>query len=145
MSPEPVVATFDPYAHSSAERFAAMAKARAGSGVMETPAGYYVATAAGVLAGLRDVEKFVGSFMDTSALAEEDTVISAIPEPRHGRIRRVINTVIAVHRTIQAEPYIRTEAGRLVTRAVAASALGPVDLVDAVVDPLPSTVIAHML
>src|SRR5580704_9585479 len=138
MSPEPVVATFDPYAHSSAERLAAMAAARAGSGVTETSAGYYVATAAGVLAGLRDVEKFVGSFMDTSGLAEEDTVVSAIPEPRRGRIRRIINTVIAVHRTIQAEPFVRAEATRLVAAAVAAAGSGPVDLVEAVVDPLPS-------
>jgi cytochrome P450 len=139
------IAAFDPYAPSSTERLAAMAAARAAGGVTETSAGYYVATAAGVQAGLRDVEKFVGSFMDTSGLAEEDTVVSAIPEPRHGRIRRIINTVIAVHRTIQAEPFIRTEAGRLVDTAVRAAASGPVDLVAGVVDPLPSTVIAHML
>jgi cytochrome P450 len=138
-------AGFDPYAPSSTERLAAMAKARASGGVIETSAGYYVATAAGVQAGLRDVDKFVGSFMDTSGLAEEDTVVSAIPEPRHGRIRRIINTVIAVHRTIQAEPFIRAEAGRLVAIAADAAASGPVDLVNAVVDPLPSTVIAHML
>src|ERR1700694_1043691 len=87
------VDAFDPYAPSSTERLAAMAAARSGPGVIETAAGYYVSTAAGVQAGLRDVEKFVGSFMDTSALAEEDTVVSAIPEPRHGRIRRIINTV----------------------------------------------------
>jgi cytochrome P450 len=142
---EAALDTFDPYAPSSAARLAAMAAARSGGGVTATPAGYYVATAAGVQAGLRDVEKFVGSFMDTSGLAEEDTVVSAIPEPRHGRIRRVINTVIAVHRTIQAEPFIRIEAGRLVAVAVDAAASGPVDLVNAVVDPLPSTVIAHML
>jgi len=137
--------TFDPYAPSSTERLAAMAAARAGAGVTKTSAGYYVATAAGVQAGLRDVDKFVGSFMDTSGLAEEDNVVSAIPEPRHGRIRRIINTVIAVHRTIQAEPFIRTEAGRLVAAAVGVGSSGPVDLVAAVVDPLPSTVIAHML
>jgi cytochrome P450 len=147
MSSEPAIDAdaFDPYAHSSQERFAAMAAARAGSGVMETSAGYYVATSAGVLAGLRDVEKFVGSFTDTSGLAEEDTVVSAIPEPRHGRIRRIINTVIAVHRTIQAEPFVRATATSLVAMAVEAAGSGPVDLVNAVVDPLPSTVIAHML
>lgn len=135
---------FDPYAPSSDDRYAAMAQVRASGGVAETPAGYYFATAAGVTAGLQDVEKFVGSFMDTSALDEDDVMISAIPEPRHGRIRRVINTVVAAHRTMQNEPFIRERARELVGVAVERARAGSVDLVD-VFDPLPSIVIAHML
>src|SRR6202022_3573835 len=66
--------------------------------------------------------------------------------PRRGRMRRVINSVVAVHRALQAEPFIRREAARLVSDAVARAAHGgTVDLVAAVVDPLPSAVIAHML
>jgi cytochrome P450 len=136
--------SFDPYAPSSDERYAAMAQIRASGGVVETPAGYYVATAEGVATGLHDVEKFVGSFMDTSALPEDDVMISAIPEPRHGRIRRVINTVVAAHRTMQNEPFIRARALGLVERALAPRDDGTVDLV-AVFDSLPSIVIAHML
>jgi cytochrome P450 len=135
---------FDPYAPSSEDRYAAMAQVRASGGVVETPAGYYFATAAGVSAGLQDVAKFVGSFMDTSALDEDDVMISAIPEPRHGRIRRVINTVVAAHRTMQNEPFIRERAHELVTSAVDRARHGTVDLVE-VFDPLPSIVIAHML
>ncbi|HEV2310463.1 MAG TPA: cytochrome P450, partial [Acidimicrobiia bacterium] len=138
--------TFDPYAPSSADRYDAMAQIRAGPGVTETAAGYYVATAAGVEAGLRAVDRFVGSFIDTSGLPEDDIPISAIPEPRHGPIRRVINTVVAAHRTAQAEPFIRGQAHRLVAGALARHQEdGRVDLVAEVVDPLPSTVIAHML
>jgi cytochrome P450 len=137
-------AEFDPYAPASDERYAAMAQVRASGGIVETPAGYYVATAAGVSSGLHDVEKFVGSFMDTSALDEDDVMISAIPEPRHGRIRRVINTVAAAHRTMQNEPFIRERARELVATAVGRSRAGAVDLVE-VFDPLPSIVIAHML
>lgn len=84
---------FDPYAPNSEDRYEAMASARAGDGVVPTSVGYYLATAAAVESGLRDVERFVGSFIDTAGLPEEDTPISAIPEPRHGPIRRVINTV----------------------------------------------------
>ncbi len=135
---------FDPYAPSSDDRYAAMAQVRASGGIVETPAGYYIATAAGVSTGLQDVEKFVGSFMDTSALDEDDVMISAIPEPRHGRIRRVINTVVAAHRTMQNEPFIRERARELVVRAVDRSHAGTVDLVE-VFDPLPATVIAHLL
>jgi hypothetical protein len=135
---------FDPYAPSSEERYAAMAQVRASGGTVETPAGHYIATAAGVSSGLHDVTKFVGSFIDTSALAEDDVMISAIPEPRHGRIRRVINTVVAAHRTKQNEPFIRERARELVVHAVDRARVGTVDLVD-VFDPLPSIVIAHML
>lgn len=134
--------TFDPYAPGANDRYAAMAKIRAAGGIVATPAGWYVATAAGVEAGLRDVERFVGSFIDVSGLPPDEVMISAIPEPRHGRIRRVINTVVAGHRTADAEVFIRAEAARLVDAAVAAR---ETDLVESVADPLPSAVIAHML
>ena len=137
---------FDPYAPNSEDRYDAMASARTGDGVVATSSGYYLATASAVEAGLRDVDRFVGSFIDTAALPEEDTPISAIPEPRHGPIRRVINTVVAGHRTAQAEPFIRELARRLVDEALVASReSGFVDLVAKVVDPLPATVIAYML
>jgi cytochrome P450 len=137
--------TFDPYAPSSDERYTAMAAVRAAGGVVPTGAGYYVATAAGVEQGLRNVDKFVGSFMDVRELAESDIVLAAIPEPRHGVIRRVVNTVVAGHRTAPAEPFIRDEAARLVEGALAVARRdGSVDLVAALADPLPSAVIAHI-
>ena len=137
---------FDPYAPAAEDRYDQMAAIRAGGGVVPTPAGYFVATAAGVETGLREVEKFVGSFTDTSVLPDDDVVISAIPEPRHGRIRKVINTVVALHRANDAEPFIRATTARLVDDAVRANhEHGLVDLVATVVDPLPSAVIAHML
>jgi len=139
------VTKFNPYAPSSDERYEAMAAVRAAGGVVPTDAGYYIATATGVEQGLRDVEKFVGSFMDVSALPESDIVLAAIPEPRHGVIRRVVNTVVAGHRTAPAEPFIRAEAARLVERALdMARRDGSVDLVETLADPLPSAVIAHI-
>lgn len=139
-------AEFDPYAASPAERLEAMAQIREAGGIVDTPAGKYIATAAGVTAGLKDVEKFVGSFIDTSALHPDDVMISAIPEPEHGRIRRVINSVVAPHRTHQAEPFIGELCSELLAAALeVAAAEGRVDLVEVVSDPLPSSVIAHML
>src|SRR5262245_21372215 len=110
---------FDPYAPSSEERYAEMERVRAAGGVVETSAGWYVETAAGVRAGRFDVERFVGSFVDTSRMHPDDVVLSAIPEPRHGRIRRIVNGAIAGHRTAQAEPMIRAQARELALRAVA--------------------------
>ena len=83
--------------------------------------------------------------MDVSALPESDIVLAAIPEPRHGVIRRVVNTVVAGHRTAPAEPFIRSEAARLVDRAIEIAATsGAVDIVETLADPLPSAVIAHI-
>ena len=137
---------FDPYAPQAGDRYEAMAAVRAGDKVVSTPAGWYVATAAGVRSGLKDVEKFVGSFTDTASLPEDLVPISAIPEPRHGRIRRVINSVVATHRMAALEPFAEELARRLVARAIAmATEHGQVDLVDEVVDPFPSAVIAQAL
>ena len=72
-----VTRTFDPYAPQADDRYEAMAAVRADEKVVETPAGWYVATAAGVLTGLREVEKFVGSFVDTASNSK--------PKPRKFR------------------------------------------------------------
>jgi len=137
---------YDPYAPAAEPRYDEMEAIRTAGGVAATPAGWFVATASGVEAGLRQVDKFVGSFTDTSVLPDDDVVISAIPEPRHGRIRKVINTVVALHRANDAEPFIRETSARLVDEALGINAVhGFVDLVATVVDPLPSAVIAHLL
>ena len=131
---------FDPYAGGSEERYRAMAAVRAGGGVIATPVGHYIATAEGVFAGLKQVEHFVGSFQDVSGLPEDEVPISAIPEPRHGTVRRVINSVVAPHRTNAAEPFVREPATSLLS-----GVSGRVDLIPTFVDPIPSTVIAHVL
>jgi cytochrome P450 len=137
---------FDPYALAAEDRYEVMAAVRAGPKVVATPAGWYVATAAGVARGLHQVERFVGSFTDTASLPEDLIPISAIPEPRHGRIRRVINSVVATHRLAAIEDFAARLAAELVERTVAtAERDGIVDLVAVAVDPFPSAVIAQAL
>ncbi|MCU1483510.1 MAG: Cytochrome [Actinomycetia bacterium] len=133
---------FDPYTTGSEERYAAMAAIRAEGGIVETAAGHYVATAAGVLDGLKHVEHFVGSFQDVSGLPDDQVPLPAVPEPRHGKIRRVVNTVVAPHRTNPVEPFVRELASMLLAETLAAEV---VDLVVGYVDPIPSAVIAHVL
>src|SRR3954471_3392078 len=133
---------FDPYTTGSDERYAAMAAIRAAGGIAETGAGHYIATAAGVLSGLKHVEHLVGSFQDVSTLPEDQVPLPAVPEPRHGRIRRVVNTVVAPHRTGPIEPFVRDLARGLLADTLATD---PTDLVTGFVDPIPSAVIAHVL
>ena len=159
---------FNPFNPTDLEsRYASMEQMRKTCPV--TPLGegrWYAATHAGVLTGLKNVDKFVGSFIDTSKLPEDEVMISAIPEPRHGKIRRVINSVMAPHRTMHAEGFIRELATSLLDEAIAdgsepetasanqtpqtASAnqtpqTASFDLIDKYVDPIPSAVIAHVL
>jgi len=133
---------FDPYTTGSEERYRAMAAIRAEGGIVETAAGHYIATAAGVLDGLKHVEHFVGSFQDVSGLPEDQVPLPAVPEPRHGKIRRVVNTVVAPHRTNPIEPFVRELASMLLAETLAADVI---DLVVGYVDPIPSAVIAHVL
>jgi cytochrome P450 len=133
---------FDPYTSGSEERYRAMAAIRAEGGIVETAAGHYIATAAGVLTGLKHVEHFVGSFQDVSGLPEDQVPLPAVPEPRHGKIRRVVNTVVAPHRTQPIEPFVRELAAGLLADTLASD---PIDLVSGYVDPIPSAVIAHVL
>jgi cytochrome P450 len=72
----------------------------------------------------------------------EEQLISEIPEPRHGKIRRIINSAIAQHRIGRVEPFIRALCHELLDRIVEH---GGGDLVADYVTPIPATVIAHLL
>ena len=134
---------FDPYASGSEERYEAMAAIRADGGIVETPSGHYIATVEGVVAGLKGVEHFVGSFQDVSGLPDDQVPLPAVPEPRHGKIRRIVNTVVAPHRTNPVEPFVREFARTLI--ADARKAGDQIDLIEAYADPIPSGVIAQVL
>jgi len=72
----------------------------------------------------------------------EEQLISEISEPRHGKIRRIINSAIAQHRIGRVEPFARRLCSELLDRLVAS---GGGDLVADYVTPIPATVIAHLL
>ncbi len=42
-----------------------------------------------------------------SGAAEEDMVMAAIPEPRHGKIRKLMNSALGYHHASQIEPFVR--------------------------------------
>lgn len=103
---------------------------------------WYAASHGGVTFGLKEVETFVGSFIDTSVLPEDEVPISAMPEPRHGKVRRVINGVLAPHRTMRTDKFVYELSHSLLDAAKSAQTF---DLVQQYVDPIPSTTIAYVL
>ncbi len=136
---------FDPFRTGPIEeRHAAAKRQRQESPVARTSAGpWFVASHDGVVAGLKAVDRFVGTFGSRdNAVSEEEQIIQAIPEPRHGKIRRIMNAVLAPSKIAKVAPFVRELCTRLMDDVVAAPEC---ELVCAYVDPIPTTVIAHVL
>ncbi len=139
---------FDPFAPMPAgERYAALAELRGRTPLVRLAAGPWLATdMASVLAGLKAVDHFAGSFGATGAGPEDDQVMAAIPEPRHGKIRKVFNSALAYHHASQMEPFARELATQRLDAACAASRRdGEVEVVEHWLAPVPSAVIARVL
>src|SRR5215470_6472623 len=135
----------DPFRSGSIEeRHAATARQRQEAPVARLSAGpWFVASQAGVVAGLKAVDRFVGTFGSGGCLiADDEQIIQAIPEPRHGKIRRIMNAVLAPSKVAKAAPFIRDLCIRLMDDVMGAA---EIELVGAYVDPIPTTVIAHVL
>jgi cholest-4-en-3-one 26-monooxygenase len=118
---------------------------RAQCPVARTEAGpWYLARHADVLAATQDVHRFEASFREAGIVVpDEEQLISEIPEPRHGQIRRIINSAIASHKIGRVEPFVVDLTNELLDGILATD--GPVDLVHELVMPVPNNVIAHLL
>ncbi len=121
------------------------ARLRAEAPVTRTPSGaWYLARYDDVLAATKDVDTFVASFRDPGVVVpDEEQLVSEIPEPRHGQIRRIINSAIAAHRIGRVEPFCASLCHELLDTLLSTGA--PVDLVGEYVMPVPNNVIAHLL
>jgi cytochrome P450 len=139
---------FDPFAPMpAADRYAALADLRRAAPLARLATGPWLATdMASVLDGLKAVDHFAGSFGATGSGPEEDQVMAAIPEPRHGKIRKIFNSALAYHHASQAEPFARATATQRLDAARAESRRdGDVEAVEHWLAPVPSAVIAQVL
>jgi cytochrome P450 len=139
---------FDPYQQSPdyEKRLATIAAMRTTQPVADTPHGWFISSYAGVASALRQPDTFSGVFEDTTGVPPDEVQVTALREPQHGRIRRVINSAIAPHKTMPLEPYIRDLARSLLSDVIATARRdGSVELNHSYVDPIPSRVIARAL
>jgi cytochrome P450 len=136
--------TRDPLDATAGVPYDVLADLRATCPVSRTPSGaYFLARRDDVLAATKDLDAFQASFRESGVLVPpEEQLISEIPEPRHGKIRRIINSAIAQHRIGRVEPFARSLCHELLDGLVAR---GRGDLVAEYVTPIPATVIAHLL
>ena len=135
--------TFDPL--SAPGDSPGLEELRAECPVTRTPAGpWYLARHADVLAATQDVHLFEASFREPGIVVpDEEQLINEIPEPRHGQVRKIINSAIAVHRLVNIEPFCEQLCHNLLDDLLARP--GPVELVHDFVMPVPNNVIAHLL
>src|SRR6478672_5506031 len=138
------VMTADPLDSSAGVPYDVLAELRDACPVSRTPSGaYFLARHDDVLAATKNIDAFQASFRSAGVVVPpEEQLISEIPEPRHGKIRRIINSAIAQHRISRVEPFIRALCHALLDSIVER---GGGDLVADYVTPIPATVIAHLL
>jgi cytochrome P450 len=96
--------------------------------------------------GLRTVEDFGGSAGQDN-IPDVDKNIAAMVEPRHGMVRRIMNSVVAFHRSEQIEPYLQELVTRLLDEMLAEAAVNGdagVDVVAHLAMPIPPAAMARL-
>jgi cytochrome P450 len=134
---------FDPFAARDAVPYEQFAELRRTCPVAPTPTGWYLARRDDVHEATKAVDVFVSSFREPGVVVPEDEkLVSEIAEPRHGKVRRIINATVAHHKSMRAEPFVRelcTEYLRPILER------GRGELVGDFVAPVPINVIAHLI
>src|SRR5689334_15597960 len=99
----------DPLDVTAGVPFGTLAELRTQCPVSRTASGaYYLARHADVADATKRIDAFQASFREPGVVVPpEEQLISEIPEPRHGQVRRVINSAIAQHRIGRIEPFVR--------------------------------------
>jgi cytochrome P450 len=96
--------------------------------------------------GLATVDDFGGS-AGQDDVPDIDKNIAAMVEPRHGKVRRIMNSVVAFHRSQQIEPYLQGLVNRLMDQLVAEAAVNGdegVDVVRHLATPIPPAAMSRL-
>lgn len=134
---------FDPFAARDNIPHELFTELRAQCPVARTPTGWYLARHDDVLEATKLVDTFVSSFREPGVVVpDEEKLVSEIPEPRHGRIRKVINAAVAHHRSMRAEPFVRELCHEYLEPVLER---GHGELIAEFVAPVPINVIAYLI
>lgn len=145
MTSDPVPPSgFDPLDTSAGVPYEGYARLRREAPVSRAPGGaVFLAKQEDILAAAKAVDVFRANFREPGIVVPADEMlISEIPEPRHGQMRRIVNSAVAAHRIGRVAPFVREFSAELIDRALAADR---VELVRDLVMPIPTSVIAHLL
>ncbi len=135
---------FDPLDLSHGIPYSGLARLRDEAPVYKAPSGYwFLSRYDDVLAAAEAIDTFKSSFRSPGVVVpEEEMLVSEIPEPRHGWMRRILNSSLAVHRIGAVRPFVRELAERLLDDILKGERG---ELVSDFCVPIPNSVIAHLL
>ena len=92
---------------------------------------------------VRDIDSFRTSYREPGVVVpEEEQLLPEMPEPRHGKVRRIVNAVVGWHKAMRMEPFIRDLSHEYLDVLLAR---GEGDLVADFAAPIPINVMAEML
>jgi cytochrome P450 len=105
--------------------------------------GWLLTRHADVKDAVRDVESFRTSYREPGVIVpEEEQLLPEMPEPRHGKVRRIVNAVVGWHKAMRMEPFIRELSHEYLDGLIER---GGGDLVAEFAAPIPINVMAEML
>lgn len=92
---------------------------------------------------VRDIDSFRTSYREPGVVVpEEEQLLPEMPEPRHGKVRRIVNAVVGWHKAMRMEPFIRDLSHEYLDALLER---GEGDLVADFAAPIPINVMAEML
>jgi cytochrome P450 len=134
---------FDPFASTAQVPHEVFAEMRRSCPVARTPSGWYLASYADVTEATKHLDTFVSNFREPGVVVpEEEQFINEIHEPRHGKIRKIINTTVAHHRSMHVEGFVRDLCNEYLDPLLTA---GGGELIADFVAPVPINVIAYLI
>jgi cytochrome P450 len=144
-----VVANLNPFDADPNARMAALEQLRSACPIAELqPDAVWLGLSHKVVSeGLKRVQEFAGS-VGQEGLEEADKAIAAILEPRHSQIRKIINAVVAFHKSQGISDYLEGFVERLLDDLLAAAQeAGPegIDVMPLLADPIPPAAIARLM
>jgi cytochrome P450 len=135
---------FDPLDSSQGIPYAGLARLRAESPVYRTPGGaWYLALQDDLVRGAEEVHTFIANFREPGVVVpDQEQLVSEIPEPRHGQVRKIVNSAIAYHKLGRVGPMVREMSEDLVGALVER---GGGDAVRDLILPIPNAAIGFLL
>ena len=99
---------YDPFDVSADVPLDALREMRETCPVAAIDVGWLLTTHADVKSAVRDVESFITSYREPGVVVpDEEQLLPEMPEPRHGKVRRIVNAVVGWHKAVRMEGFIR--------------------------------------
>ena len=134
---------YDPFDVAADVPIDALRELRHECPVAHIDVGWLLTRHADVKNAVRDVESFRSSYREPGIVVpDEEQLLPEMPEPRHGKVRRIVNAVVGWHKASRMENFIRALSNEYLDKLLER---GEGDLVADFAAPIPINVMAEML